>query len=54
MNPVRRALLAGAALPSTEAPLAEWVFKSNIIDIALAGADFAAGKTLYDSWMREA
>ena len=43
--------IAGLAARSTS--LTEWVFKSNIIDITLAWADFSAGKALYDSWMRE-
>jgi len=43
--------LAGTAVKS--APLTEWIFKSSIIDIALAWADFFAGKALYHSWMRE-
>ena len=40
-----------AVLPAS-APLVEWVFKSNGVDIILAWADFFAGKALYDSWMR--
>jgi len=42
-----------AAAPK-DPPLTEWLFKSNAIDVALAWADFFAGKALYDSWLREA
>lgn len=32
----------------------DWLLRSTAPDIALAWADFLVGKTLYDSWMREA
>ena len=41
------------ALAATGAPLTQWLFKSLIIDIIIAWADFFAGKALYDSWLRE-
>ncbi len=34
--------------------LADWLLKSTFPDIALAWADFLIGKSLYESWMREA
>ena len=46
-------MTALAGLDAKSASLTMWVFKSNIIDIILAWADFFAGKAMYDSWMRE-
>jgi len=31
----------------------QWLFKSMIIDVAIAWADFFAGKALHESWLRE-
>ena len=45
-------LIRLAALPAG-APLTDWLFKSLIVDIVIAWADFFAGKALYNSWMRE-
>lgn len=43
-----------AALAPKSPPLADWLLKSTVPDIALAWADFMIGKALYESWMREA
>ena len=41
-----------AGLPGG-ASVTEWLFKSLVIDIVIAWADFFAGKALYESWLRE-
>lgn len=41
-------------LISGQPPQAHWIFRSMIIDIALAWADFFVGKALFESWLREA
>ncbi len=33
---------------------ADWLLKSTLPDIAIAWGDFMIGKTLYESWLREA
>lgn len=43
-----------AALAPKAPTLADWLLKSTLADIALAGGDFLAGTALYHSWMREA
>jgi hypothetical protein len=43
-----------ATLAPKAPALADWILRSTLADIALAGADFLVGKALYDSWMREA
>ncbi|HEY6001022.1 MAG TPA: hypothetical protein VI078_17195 [bacterium] len=41
-------------LISGQPPQTHWIFRSMIIDIALAWADFFVGKALFESWLREA
>lgn len=33
---------------------AEWMFRSTLPDIAIAGADFCLGRAVFESWLREA
>ena len=40
-------------VPRAPSP-AEWLLKSTLPDIAIAGGDFLVGNALYWSWMREA
>lgn len=42
-----------AALAPKSPALTDWVLKSTFPDIAIAWADFLAGKILYESWLRE-
>lgn len=42
------------AVLAPKAPaLADWLLKSTLADIAIAGGDFFVGKALFESWMRE-
>jgi hypothetical protein len=47
------AVVSLADLATKPATFVEYFFKSMSLDIAIAWADFFAGKALYESWMRE-
>jgi hypothetical protein len=46
-------IAALTALAAKTATPVSWLFKSMLIDIAIAWADFFVGKALYESWLHE-
>jgi hypothetical protein len=47
------ALVSLAELATKPATIVDYFFKSMFLDIAIAWADFFAGKALFESWLQE-